>query len=162
MGKSVLPHLNCISEISVEMGLNLLHLAGSSLKWLWKICLHTLVFIFKICLLGSFFFCVSVTLMRQIHHQMDAALFTWYFEWQISVTTEGFEVIFQELQHFPALYYQFSHWSRDTTCSLTSCRVVEGKIQNSLDAKLCCASIPGVSLAALSSQLGIFPSTSTT
>lgn len=61
MGKSVLPHLNCISEISVEMALNLLHLAGSSLKWLWKICLHTLVFIFKICLLRSFFFCVCNT-----------------------------------------------------------------------------------------------------
>lgn len=34
---------------------------------------------------------------------MDAALFTWYFEWQISVITEGFEVLFQETAAFPSI-----------------------------------------------------------
>lgn len=74
---------------------------------------------------------MSVTLKRQIHHKMDAGLLTWYFEWQKSVVTKGFEVIFffsQELQNLPELRYQFSRWSRDTACSLTSCRAVEGKI----------------------------------
>lgn len=70
-------------------------------------------------------------------------LLTWYLEWQKSVLTAGFEVIFQELQNWPELCYQFSQWSRDIPGSLTSCRVVEGKNNNSLDSKLCCTSVPG-------------------
>lgn len=37
--------------------------------------------------------------------------------------------IWDDFQNFPELCYQFSHRSTDTTCSLTSCRAVEGKIR---------------------------------
>lgn len=79
------------------MFLNMLHLAMqlSEITLKGLSCLYTLVFIFKICLLGKIGFFLCVTLMRKTHHKMDgcqqkryAGLLTWYFEYQISAITE--------------------------------------------------------------------------